>query len=44
VQPTVEVYIGKETNKLEEAGMSLVHKLGHVLDVYADLRLGPWEA
>jgi hypothetical protein len=43
VTPTVEVYIGKETNKLEEAETGLIHRLGEVLDVYADLRRGPWE-
>jgi hypothetical protein len=43
VSPTIEVYIGKETNRLEESEMGLIHKLGHVLDVYADLRRGPWE-
>jgi hypothetical protein len=43
VRPTIEVYIGKETNKLEGAEVGLIHKLGQFLDVYADLRRGPWE-
>ena len=43
VQPTTEVYIGKEANRVEEAEVGLIHKLGEVLDAYADLRRGPWE-
>jgi hypothetical protein len=43
IQPTTEVYIGKEANRVEEAEAGLIHKLGEVLDAYADLRRGPWE-
>jgi hypothetical protein len=43
VTPTIEVYIGKETNKLEEAEGGLIHNLSKILDVYADFRRGPWE-
>jgi hypothetical protein len=43
VTSTIEIYIGKETNKLEETDVGLIHNLSKVLEVYADLKRGPWE-
>jgi hypothetical protein len=43
VSPVVEVYIGKETNRLEDVQMGLIHNLGEMLDAYPEARRGSWE-
>jgi hypothetical protein len=43
VSPVVEIYIGKESNRLEEAEVGLIHNLAKVLDAYAEARGGTWE-
>jgi hypothetical protein len=38
-----ETYIGKETNKLEDAEVGLTHDLSKVLEVYGEFRRDSWE-
>ena len=42
VTVTEIVYIGKESNRLEDATAGLVHELGDILNAYNDPRLDPW--
>jgi len=43
VSPVAEIYIGKESNRLEDVEVGLIHRLGEFLDAYAEARKGSWE-
>jgi hypothetical protein len=43
VRPTEELYIGKESNRLEDVEAGLLHDPSLVLEVYPDKRRGLWE-
>jgi len=43
VKATIEVYIGKESNKVEDADVGLIHDLREVSAVYADRNRGLWQ-
>lgn len=43
VTPIFDIYIGKESNRLEDATLGLLHQEAEALDTYTDVRREIWE-